>query len=246
MSNAAHTLFISDLHLAADRPDITQQFLSFMRDSAPHAEALYILGDLFEIWLGDDAITPEHEVVIKAIRSISDRGIAVYFMHGNRDFLIGNDFATACGCEILNDPCVIDLYGTPTLLTHGDLLCTDDDDYQKFRAYIRNPQTIEQLMALSIEQRITKGKEYRMASQDANKEKSMEIMDVNQNAVKKILREHNVEQMIHGHTHRPNVHTIDLDGKVAQRIVLGDWYEQGSQIYASTNGCQLQQLPRNS
>lgn len=245
MGTPAHTLFISDLHLAANRPDITQQFLAFMQDSAPHAEALYILGDLFEIWLGDDAISFEHEVVIKAIRSISDRGIAVYFMHGNRDFLIGNNFAAACSCEILSDPCIINLYGTDTLLSHGDSLCTDDDDYQKFRAYIRNPQTIEQLMALSIEERIIKGKEYRMASQDANKEKSMEIMDVNQNAVKKMLRKYNVEHMIHGHTHRPNVHTIDLDGKVAQRIVLGDWYEQGSQIYANTSGCQLQQLPRN-
>ncbi|MBN4073649.1 MAG: UDP-2,3-diacylglucosamine diphosphatase [Gammaproteobacteria bacterium] len=244
MSHSAHTLFISDLHLSADRPDIAQQFLSFIQKSAPNAEALYILGDLFEIWLGDDAISPAHGAIIKAIRHISDRGIPVYFMHGNRDFLIGNDFATACGCKILNDPCVIDLYGTPTLLTHGDILCTDDTEYQKFRAYIRNPQVLKQLMSLSIEERIAKGKEYRMASQEANKEKSMAIMDVNQDAVKAMLREHGVEHMIHGHTHRPNVHTIDLNGKPAQRIVLGDWYEQGSQLYCDASGCELQGLAR--
>ncbi|NOX27963.1 MAG: UDP-2,3-diacylglucosamine diphosphatase [Gammaproteobacteria bacterium] len=242
MSDSAHTLFISDLHLAADRPDISQQFLSFMQNSAPRAEALYILGDLFEIWLGDDAITPAHDVIINAIRSISDRGIPVYFMHGNRDFLIGDEFAKACGCKLLNDPCVIDLYGTPTLLTHGDLLCTDDVDYQAFRAYIRNPQTLEQLMALSIEERIAKGKEYRAGSQAANKEKSMEIMDVNQDAVIAMLREHNVSQMIMGHTHRPQVHAIEVDGKPAKRIVLGDWYEQGSQVYADASGCELQKL----
>ena len=246
MSHSAHTLFISDLHLSADRPDIAQQFLSFMQKSAPNAEALYILGDLFEIWLGDDAISPAHGAIIKAIRQISDRGIPVYFMHGNRDFLIGNDFATACGCKILNDPCVIDLYGTPTLLTHGDILCTDDTEYQKFRAYIRNPQVLKQLMSLSIEERIAKGKEYRMASQEANKEKSMAIMDVNQDAVKAMLREHGVEHMIQGHTHRPKVHTIDLNGKPAQRIVLGDWYEQGSQLYCDASGCQLQGLARSA
>lgn len=244
MSDSAHTLFISDLHLAADRPDISQQFLTYMQNSAPRAEALYILGDLFEIWLGDDAITPAHQVILDAIKSISDRGIAVYFMRGNRDFLIGDNFAQACGCEILDDPCVIDLYGTPTLLTHGDLLCTDDVDYQAFRSYIRDPKTIKQLMALSIEERIAKGKEYRAGSQAANKEKSMEIMDVNQNAVLAMLRKHNVEHMIMGHTHRPNMHTFELDGKPAQRIVLGDWYEQGSQVYADVSGCELQELIR--
>jgi len=244
MSDSAHTLFISDLHLTADRPDISQQFLSFIQDSAPRAEALYILGDLFEIWLGDDAMTPTHGIILNAIKSISDRGISVYFMRGNRDFLIGDEFAKACGCEILNDPSVINLYGTPTLLTHGDLLCTDDTDYQAFRAYIRDPKTIKQLMALSIEERIAKGREYRAGSQAANKEKPMDIMDVNQDAVLAMLREHNVEHMIMGHTHRPNEHSFELEGKPAHRIVLGDWHEQGSQVYADASGCELQELVR--
>lgn len=244
MSKPAHTLFISDLHLSAERLDIVQHFLHFMQTQAPHAEALYILGDLFEIWLGDDAISDAHSPVIKAIRQISNFGIPVYFMHGNRDFLIGDGFASACGCKILEDPSVINLYGTPTLITHGDTLCTDDVDYQRFRAHIRSPQTIAQLMSLSIEERIAMGKQYRMASQEASKQKPEEIMDVNQDAVKAMLREYGVEHMIHGHTHRPAIHTIDLDGKQAQRIVLGDWYEQGSQLYCDANGCQLQQLPR--
>ncbi len=244
MSHSAHTLFIADLHLAADQPGIAQQFLTFMQERAPHADALYILGDLFEIWLGDDAMTPEHSVIVNALRALSDDGVPVYFMHGNRDFLIGEAFAKASGCHILDDPCTVDLYGIKTLLTHGDSLCTDDIDYQKFRAYIRNPQTISQLMSLSIEERIAKGKEYRMASQEANKEKSMEIMDVNQDAVASMLREHGVAHMIHGHTHRPKVHRFDLNGKTAQRIVLGDWYEQGSQLYCDAGSCELQILAR--
>ncbi len=245
MGQAAHTLFISDLHLSAQRPDIAAQFLAYMQQRASKAEALYILGDLFDIWLGDDAIQTAHEIIIDAIRQVSDRGIPVYFMHGNRDSLIGETFADKAGCQLLDDVCVIDLYGTPTLITHGDLLCTDDVEYQKFRAYIRDPAVIAEFMALSIEERIAKGKEFRKASQEANKQKSDEIMDVNQNAVESMLREHNVAQMIHGHTHRPNVHQFNLDEYAATRTVLGDWYTQGSQIYVDANGCQLQELKRN-
>ncbi len=244
MSQTAHTLFISDLHLSGQRPDIAAQFLAFMQTRATKAEALYILGDLFDIWLGDDAIQPAHNIVIDAIRSVSQR-IPVYFMHGNRDSLIGDVFCEKANCEILNDVCVIDLYGTPTLITHGDLLCTDDVEYQKFRAYIRDPEVIAEFMALSIEDRIAKGKEIRKASQEATKQKADYIIDVNQQAVETMLREHKVTQMIHGHTHRPNVHQFSLDESPATRTVLGDWYTQGSQIVANANGCELQSLKRN-
>lgn len=244
MNASPHTLFISDLHLSHDRPEIAAWFLAFMEEQAPAAKALYILGDLFEIWLGDDAMTKPHGVIVEKLRWASDNGLTIYFMHGNRDFLIGDGFAKASGCKILPDPCVIDLYKTPTLLTHGDLLCTDDVDYQRFRAQVRNPDMQRQFLSLPIEERIKVGQQYRIASMEASKGKSEQIMDVNQSAVEAMLRKHGVRQMIHGHTHRPGFHDFDLDGNSVRRIVLGDWYEQGSQLYCDTGGCKLVALPK--
>ena len=235
------TLFISDLHLSADRPALTALFLVFLRERAPRAETLYILGDLFEVWLGDDAVHPAYHPVLSALRELAARR-PVYVMHGNRDFLLGNAFAQASGCRLLADPSVIDLNGERTLLMHGDVLCTDDVEYQQFRAHVRNPETQQQFLAMTIEQRIAMARQFRDASRERSRYKTEEIMDVNQEAVAAVMRAHDVRQFIHGHTHRPAIHRFTLDGREARRIVLGDWYEQGSVLVCDEAGCRLEVL----
>src|SRR3569833_1442159 len=235
------TLFISDLHLSADRPALTALFLVFLRERAPRAETLYILGDLFEVWLGDDAGHPAYHPVLSALRELAARR-PVYVMHGNRDFLLGNAFAQASGCRLLADPSVIDLNGERTLLMHGDVLCTDDVEYQQFRAHVRSPDTQRHFLGLAIEQRIAMAKQFRDASRERTSEKAEAIMDVNQDAVTAALRAYGVHQLIHGHTHRPAIHEFELDGHPARRIVLGDWYEQGSVLTCDAAGCRLEGL----
>src|SRR3569833_1635340 len=183
------TLFISDLHLCADRPALTALFLVFLRERAPRAETLYILGDLFEVWLGDDAVHPAYHPVLSALRALAARR-PVYVMHGNRDFLLGNAFAQASGCRLLADPSVIDLSGERTLLMHGDVLCTDAVEYQQFRAHVRNPETQQQFLAMSFEQRIAMARQFRDASRKHNHNKTEEIMDDNQAAVAAVMRAH--------------------------------------------------------
>ncbi|NCF74234.1 MAG: UDP-2,3-diacylglucosamine diphosphatase [Gammaproteobacteria bacterium] len=238
------TLFISDLHLESGRPAIGEQFLHFLSTEAREAEALYILGDLFEAWLGDDDPNPYYGAMKSALRELTDTSVPVYFMHGNRDFIIGSDFAAETGIEILNDPTVVDMYGQNVVLCHGDSLCTDDVHYQQIRAMTRAPEWQAMILAKSIEERIAFAIQARAESAQRGETMSDEIMDVNQGAVIQMLNDHGVDTMLHGHTHRPAVHTIELADRSATRIVLGDWYEQGSVVRWDTNGPRLETMPR--
>ena len=236
------TLFISDLHLSAERPDITSLFIQFLNNEARQAEALYILGDLFEAWLGDDMVLPEYADAIASMKALSDSGVQVFIMHGNRDFLLGEEFLAMSGATLLDDPTTIELYGIPTLLMHGDTLCTDDVAYQKFRAMVRNPAWQQELLARSPAERLALAKEYREMSQAETGNKAEDIMDVNQQTLEQVMMTEGIYHMIHGHTHRPAIHDFAIGDQPAQRIVLGDWYQQGSVLICDENGCELQGL----
>ncbi|MEO6697106.1 MAG: UDP-2,3-diacylglucosamine diphosphatase [Gammaproteobacteria bacterium] len=240
MPSRSNALFISDLHLSAERPAMTELFLNFVGGEARRAQALYILGDLFEVWLGDDDNPPEHQRIIAALRALSDSGTQVYVMHGNRDFLLGETFASASGCRLLPEACIIDLAGTSTLLMHGDTLCTDDTDYQQFRQMVRNPQWQQQFLSLPLAERQRLAQGMRAESRLQTSKKSDAIMDVNQQAVAQTMLNHKILRLIHGHTHRPAVHDFQINGQPAQRIVLGDWYEQGSALWCDGEGCRTQ------
>ena len=239
-------MFISDLHLEASRPEIGEQFLSFLGGEARGARALYILGDLFDAWLGDDDPNPYYGEIKSALRELVDASVPVSFMHGNRDFMIGENFANETGVSILNDPVVVDLYGEDVLLCHGDALCTDDVHYLKVRAMTRDPKWQAMMSAKSIEERIAFAIQARQESIARGESMSDEIVDVNHDAVVAILREHGVDTMLHGHTHRPAIHEVDLGDRMATRIVLGDWYEQGSVVRWDENGPRLETMPRPS
>ncbi|WP_163834466.1 UDP-2,3-diacylglucosamine diphosphatase [Spartinivicinus ruber] len=221
------TLFISDLHLQAERPEIVRAFLQFLAQQTQGIDSLYILGDFFEVWLGDDAIQPAHQPILTSLKQVSDQ-IPVYFMHGNRDFLIGKQFCLLTGCQLLNDPTVVDLYGQRVLLMHGDSLCTKDSEYMAFRQQFRHPEMIKKLLAMTIPERIALGQQLRQQSQTAGQQKSLEIMDVTPEEALHVMAGHQVDIMIHGHTHRPNIHDLtELSGKPGKRIVLGDWDKNG-------------------
>lgn len=238
------TLFISDLHLDPTRPDITSQFLDFLHEEARSADALYILGDLFEAWVGDDDPEPEKRRAVAALRDLADLGVPIFFMHGNRDFLIGERFAEDSGCTLLSDPHRLSLYGSNVLLMHGDTLCTDDVEYQAFRRMTRDRGWQEQFLALPMAQRLAMAEEARAESLASTRGKPESIMDVNQDAVVEAMREQDVPLLLHGHTHRPNVHEFEIDGRPVRRIVLGDWYTQGSVLYWDADGFRLESLPR--
>jgi UDP-2,3-diacylglucosamine hydrolase len=233
------TLFIADLHLSGERPEITDEFLRFLREDAATAEALYILGDLFEFWIGDDFRDPALEPVLLGLKQLSEQSIPVYLQHGNRDFFIREAFLTETGCQLLKDPVVVDLYGVPTLLTHGDALCTDDIAYQAFRRQVRNPEWQTDFLSKPLEQRLALVKQARTTSQEHTQLQDEYITDVNQQAVEDLMSAHKVQQMIHGHTHRPHIHQLHVNGHAASRIVLGDWYEQTSILACDTAGCKL-------
>lgn len=237
------TLFISDLHLDPARPAITALFQDFLATRASEADALYILGDLFEAWVGDDDDSPGNRAVCESLRQCADGGTPVYIMHGNRDFLLGKRFAQDCGVTLLGDPAVIDLYGVPTLLMHGDLLCTDDTDYMAFRDQVRNPAWQADLLARPLPERQAIVRDMRNASREQTAGKPESIMDANGETVIDYMTEHDTVQLIHGHTHRPAIHRLELAGRAAQRFVLGDWYEQGSVLECTVDGCELQRLP---
>jgi len=223
------TLFISDLHLSTERPAITALFLDFLHTRARQAEALYILGDLFEYWIGDDVATlPEYRPLIDGLRELTAAGVPVYVMHGNRDFLLGDGFAQQTGCRLIPDPTLVSLYGENVLLMHGDTLCTDDVAYLKFREMVRNPDWVKMFLGKSVAERVAIVRDYREISKTATATKKPEIMDVNPLAVEAAMRQHGVRHLIHGHTHRPAQHDLQLDGQRARRTVLGDWYDQGS------------------
>jgi UDP-2,3-diacylglucosamine hydrolase len=238
------TLFISDLHLEASRPDIGDQFLKFLAGEARAAEALYILGDLFEAWLGDDDPNPYYATIKQGIKALTGAGVPAYFMHGNRDFMIGDDFAAETGLQLLADPVVVDLYGKAVVLSHGDALCTDDLEYQQVRAMTRNPDWQAMMRAKTIEERIAFAVQARKESMERGESISDEIMDVNQGAVEALLREQAVDTLLHGHTHRPAVHDFDLDNRAVKRIVLGDWYDHGSVVRWDQDGPRLGLMPR--
>ncbi|REC96130.1 UDP-2,3-diacylglucosamine diphosphatase [Kushneria indalinina] len=219
------TLFIADLHLQQDTPELTRAFLNYLEYRARDADALYIMGDLFESWIGDDAIDDFEQEVIEALRRFSDGGRHLYVMHGNRDFLLGERFAELTGAILVDDPAIITIdKDVPALLMHGDSLCTQDGEYMQFRAMTRDPQWQQQTLAMPIEQRRQLADRMREGSGSANGSKSDDIMDVSQEAVEEIMEQCHVRTLIHGHTHRPDVHDFRLHGdEVAKRYVLGDW-----------------------
>lgn len=244
-NDLSHTLFISDLHLCSSRPNITKAFIHFLEHSASKAENLFILGDLFEYWAGDDDLDDSgHEVIIEAIKALSyDAGTQVFFMHGNRDFLISDQFAKAANIELLQDPSEINLYGKRILISHGDELCKDDTRYQAFRLQVRSHEWQSEFLSQPLAARKAQIEALRHQSEQEKSHKSLAIMDVNSDAVSALLRLHQYPELfIHGHTHRPNKHIIEIDGHQCQRVVLGDWYEQGSYLRLDHHGFSTQEV----
>ncbi|MCW8807363.1 MAG: UDP-2,3-diacylglucosamine diphosphatase [Rhodanobacter sp.] len=236
-------LFIADLHLDDSRPQITSLFERFLAtDEVRQAEALYILGDLVEAWIGDDDDAELPRRIAQATRGVRDAGVPVYFMAGNRDFLLGDSFAQRAGLTLLDDPTVHALHGRPTLLMHGDLLCTDDVAYQTVRQQVRTPQWQAQILSMPLEARRAFAAKAREDSRTHTGSSMESIMDLNVGAVAAAMRHAGVTRLIHGHTHRPAVHEFELDGRAAQRIVLGDWYEQGSVLRVTPTTVDLKGL----
>lgn len=230
------TVFISDLHLEADRPDITEAFVGFLGSLPGSCQALYILGDLFDAWVGDDDDAALPALIAEQLRHLAGSGVSVAFLHGNRDFALGKDYAQHAGFRLLDDPAVIDLYGRPTLLMHGDTLCTDDTAYQAFRAQVRNPAWLAQMLAQPLAVRRAFAAQARAGSSAHTAATAETIMDVNTDAVADAFRSHGVDLLIHGHTHRPARHQSEVDGLARTRLVLGDWYHQGTVLVAQPDG----------
>lgn len=238
------TLFVSDLHLDAAWPDVTSQFLAFLRHEARGASALYILGDLFEVWIGDDDPDPAKRAVVSALRDLTASGVPCFVMHGNRDFMLGERFCRDTGCRLIDDGTIVDLEGEPVLLMHGDVLCTDDVNYQRLRRIVRNPFARWILRRLSLAQRERLAARLRAGSRVHTSATAPEIMDVNDAAVRDTFRRAGVRTLIHGHTHRPAMHRLDIDGAPARRIVLGDWHRAGSVLDWGSREPELRVLPR--
>lgn len=236
------TYFISDLHLSANRDDINQCLFKFLLEKAPQADALYILGDLFEVWIGDDDQNNFTLSIAKAFNTLSQSGVPIYFIHGNRDFLIRQRFAKQAGFKILPEQMVIDLYGEPTLIMHGDELCTKDIDYQAFRKKARSWWWPRLMLSLPLSTRRKLAQKGRATSKQKQSMLSDEIMDVTPEEVVSVMKIHDVRRMIHGHTHRPAIHDLVINEQSAHRIVLGDWYEQGSVLKISANSIDLASL----
>lgn len=235
-----HSLFISDLHLSADQPHSMAAFQRFIAELAPQAEALYILGDLFEYWAGDDDLEEAfNSQVIAALHSLALHGTRVYLLHGNRDLLIGEALANACHATLLNDPVLIDLYGTPTLLSHGDTLCTDDAEYQRYRAQVHDADFQRQFLAKPLAERKAYIAQLRSRSMAEKQSKDSAIMDVNDAAVADLLRAYRYPRLIHGHTHRPCRHEHSVDGHRCERWVLGDWHRHGTALRCDATGCRM-------
>lgn len=237
--------FISDLHLAPEETRITAGFYDFMLQ--PQAgDTLFILGDFFNYWIGDDVPHPYTDKIKQLLKATSERGVKIYIMHGNRDFLIGERFCEESGCELLDDPTLIELNGEPTLLMHGDSLCTRDEAYMEFRQMARNPDWQAEFLGKSIEERIAFANQARDESQSSNSMKDESIMDVTPDEVDLALTQNQCRHMIHGHTHRPNIHQWETQGEQRQRLVLGDWYSKGWYLKVDSDGFDFVQfdLPR--
>lgn len=233
-----HLHFISDLHLTRDRPENTQRFLAYLESLDSSVSDLYILGDLFDVWVGDDDTTPPNEQVRKQLKKVTGNGTRVYFLAGNRDFLIGEQFFNDTQVSCLQDEHLIDLFGVKTLLMHGDLLCTDDLEYQQFRQLTHNPAWQQAALAKPLEERLALAQHYRQESHLNKSGKSMDIMDVNPAAVIDAFERHGVQRLIHGHTHRPDIHTHEANNKPAQRFVLAEWDDKASVLEWSESGYQ--------
>jgi UDP-2,3-diacylglucosamine hydrolase len=236
-------LFVSDVHLDGSAPEATEQFLEFLRGEAAQADALYILGDLFEAWVGDDDEAAVNETVCAALRTLTEV-TPCFALHGNRDFLLGAGFSARSGCRLLPDPVIVRLDEEPVLLTHGDALCSDDHAYQELRSIVRTSSWQRRFLALPLATRELLADEARAGSRRHTARTVRDIMDVNPQAVGLAFRATRVTRMIHGHTHRPGRHDLEVDGEHRQRIVLGAWYEQGSVLRYEAGRYQLQVLPR--
>lgn len=241
----APTLFVSDLHLHPSRPDTVRLFGAFLAGPARTARALYVLGDLFDAWAGDDDIAdPFNAEICVALKATTDAGIALFFLPGNRDFLIGEGFLAATGARLLDDETVVDIAGTPTLLLHGDTLCTDDVAYQDFRSLVRNPDWQHEFLAVPLAERKAKIEALRNRSQAAMAEKSATIMDTNNDAVLAAFNRHGALRIIHGHTHRPALHRYGTDdGRELERWVLPEWHAVGGYLACDTTGCHPLAFP---
>ncbi|MDQ2078006.1 UDP-2,3-diacylglucosamine diphosphatase [Marinimicrobium sp. ABcell2] len=237
------TLFISDLHLHESRPHITEGFQRFLREQAQSAEALYILGDFFDAWVGDDDDSPLALETAADLRQLSDQGVGIYLMHGNRDFLLGGDFASAAGAKLIDDPTTIQLGDRRALLMHGDSLCTRDVEYMAFRAQMRSPQWQAQALAQPLAARRQLATELRNHSKSMTSMKAEDIMDVTPEEVVRVMEEANVDLLIHGHTHRPDRHQLTVNDKPAERIVLGDWHDHGWCVRAEGSELSLESWP---
>jgi UDP-2,3-diacylglucosamine hydrolase len=237
-------LFISDLHLCSSRPEINRIFFDFLRGPARHANSLYILGDLFEYWAGDDDLdNPINASVATALAECARAGTEICVMHGNRDFLLGEVFAAACNARLIADPFTIELAGAATVLIHGDTLCTDDCDYQRFRAKVRSRAWRDDFLALPLAQRRAEIETLRRRSESEKQHKALELMDASTAAVEATLREHGYPRLIHGHTHRPARHEHVVDGRKCERWVLADWYRAGSYLRCDERGIEAVTLP---
>lgn len=237
------SLFVSDIHLSAARPAIVEDFVSLLEGKARNVDTFYILGDCFDLYLGDDDATGPHPGVMGSLRELSDSGVTLNVVRGNHDFLMGADFEETTGCRLLQDLTVVDVCGTRTLIMHGDTLCTDDIDYQTFRRYTRDPANQRAFLSLPLTARAAEAERLRAKSQDQTRLKPEEIMDVSEQSVREVMRSHDVSHLIHGHTHRPAVHDVELGGVSGKRIVLGDWYDEGSALYWDENGYRFAKLP---
>jgi UDP-2,3-diacylglucosamine hydrolase len=238
------TLFISDLHIDAARPAINGQFLRFLEAEARNADALYILGDLFESWIGDDAPDAAQSAATHGLRALTDSGVPCFIMHGNRDFLLSRQFCDLSGAQLLPDPLIMTLHGEPVLVMHGDALCTDDRAYQRLRATVRDADWQRQFLALSIDSRRALAGAARAGSRAHTAAMEHAITDVNADSVATALRAAGTSTLLHGHTHRPAIHALEVDGRPCTRIVLGDWYDQGSVLRWDHNGPELKSLSR--
>lgn len=236
------TLFISDLHLSPKNPEITECFYRFLAQQAIHAKALYILGDLFEFWIGDDDPKPLYAEIAHKLHALSQQGVAIYYIHGNRDFMLGERYAKQAGMTLLPEVAKIDLYGTPTLIMHGDTLCTKDIGYQNYRKKVNNKklQWVFNHLPLCLRQKI--GDSIRQGSSEKTPTKHPELTDVVQEDIEKTMLAYDASLLIHGHTHKPGMHRFELAHQQMQRIVLGDWYHQGSILVCDQEGMQLKTL----
>ena len=236
------TLFVSDVHLSPERPEIVERFIAFLDFEARAASALYILGDLFDLWLGDDDDREPHPRILAALRRLSEAGLQVRVMHGNHDFLLGPRFERESGCRLLPEPTRIEMPSASVVVLHGDVLCTRDEDYQAFRRASRDPERQAEFLRLPLPARLDHAAKLRHRSMEATRLKASDIMDVTPEAVERMMIDTGSRCMIHGHTHRPAVHAIDCTGEPATRIVLGDWYEQGNVLVWNETGFRSELL----